>query len=485
MHRIIDALLESRAARHFREELPDRGEQIDIGGAVGSAGHALFAALHEEHPERIFVAVAADPNQATAVEADLEVLLGEGTSVLYPQRESLPYEAGEPHLEIGGLRVEAIEALLGGRSRVLVTTPRALQERTPLPRRLADLRLTLEVGAEMAFSRIVEELESRGFERTPIVEEVGQFAVRGGLLDVFSFGTPEPMRVEFWGDEIESIRFFDILDQRSTRSVNEAHVLPVDFGSSEDEDHRKQSLLELLPADALLVSLGEMDWAGRWTKLWDYATELHDHLRETGSDPEPPSEVFIEPADAVARTSAHPRLVIHEGEGADVTLDAVAPPPIERDMKRLKALLREGGAKGTETLILCDNAGQVERLDEILGSRIPGTQLAVGSLAGGFVLPSLDPPLQILTDHEIFRRSRRIRRSRRFRGAVALESLSQLTPGDFVVHLDHGIGVFRGLEHIDVAGRELESMKVEYAGGEVLLVLPAEGEIRRLIEVAP
>ena len=196
------------------------------------------------------------PRRAIEIEVDLELLLGEGKSFLFPQREARPYESSEPHLEIGALRVEAVEALLEGRTRLLVTTLRALQERAPIPAELAGLRLTLRVGEEVGFRTLIGDLAERGFERVPIVEEVGQFAVRGGLLDVFSFGTPEPVRVEFSGDEITSLRFFDILDQRTRGTTTEAHILPVDFQRDREATTLvSRSLLELLPADALLLSV--------------------------------------------------------------------------------------------------------------------------------------------------------------------------------------------------------------------------------------
>jgi len=130
----------------------------------------------------------------------------------------------------------------------------------------------------------------------------------------------------------------------------------------------------------------------------------------------------------------------------------------------------EGAARGQETVILCDNDGQVQRLEEILEERglPPGTRIGIGTLAGGFLLNCSEPPLRILTDHEIFRRSRRLRRTRQFRGAAALESLAQLHPGEYVVHMDHGVGVFRGLEHLSVGGEEIEALAIEYAGGEIL-----------------
>ena len=140
-------------------------------------------------------------------------------------------------------------------------------------------------------------------------------------------------------------------------------------------------------------------------------------------------------------------------------------------MPRLQAILRESAAEGRETLILCDNDGQLQRLEELLGDRLPPrTRLGLGSVTGGFALGCADPPFLLLTDHEIFRRSRRVRRARRLRGAVALESLAQLAPGDYVVHLDHGVGRFLGLERVEVGGQELESLTIEYAGGEILRV---------------
>src|SRR5690606_16144598 len=146
---------------------------------------------------------------------------------------------------------------------------------------------------------------------------------------------------------------------------------------------------------------------------------------------------------------------------------------IDRDTDALGALLRIGAARGEDTYILCDNAGQLERLEELIGGRTgipPRTTLGLGALAQGFVLEGAEPPVRVLTDHEIFRRARRLRRGRRFRGAVALESLSQLNPGDFIVHLDHGIGRFIGLEHVKVGDSELEALAVEYASGEILRV---------------
>lgn len=474
-HRILDAIESTPGFQDISARLPVAGGALRVTGTIGSAASATVAALHRRHPERLLVAVLADPPGAAAIEADLESLLGEGQSALFPQREALPYESDEPHLEIGGLRVEAVEALFSGRVRILVTTVRALQERIPVPEGIARLRLTLTTGESAGFQTLVDALEERGFDRVPLVEEVGQFAVRGGIIDLFSFGSPDPVRVEFWGDDIESIRAFDVLDQRSTGPLDEVHVLPVDFSShSEAEATAPRALLELLTQDAILIDFGGDGWASYVTRAWEHAVRVHDELQRSGMrELVPPQTLLLPPEQAVKSLAGFPRIEFREGADGDVSLGAEPPPPVERDMKRLQALLREGTARGESTLLLCDNEGQAHRLEEILesGDGIPpGAQVAIGSLEGGFLLPRATPPLRVFTDHEIFRRSRRLRRGRRFRGAVSLESLAQLTPGDYVVHMDHGVGQFTGMQKLEVAGEEIELLAIEYAGGEVLRV---------------
>jgi transcription-repair coupling factor (superfamily II helicase) len=392
--------------------------------------------------------------------------------MMYPQKEALPYEEAEPHLEIGALRVEAVEGLFSGRAHILVTTPRALQERVPLPAALAGLRLSIRVGDTVDLQALAATLEVRGFERMPLVEEVGQFAVRGGILDLFSVGAGEPVRVELWGDEVVSLRTFDILDQRSVGEIGETHILPVDFRrGSDDGPTVSRSLLEVLPADAVLVHMGELDVDEEVRRTWDRVCTFHAGLVHSGASPREPGELFLDPDRFGASLRELPAVRLTPGVSGSRNLATAPPPHIDRDMGRLEEYLHAGASRGEETLLLCDNDGQLQRLEEILGGaeRLPpGTRLAIGSLAEGFELRDAAPPLRVLTDHEIFRRGRRLRRSRRFRGAAALESLAQLAPGDFVVHMDHGVGRFLGLEHIEVAGEEIEALAIEYAGGEVL-----------------
>ena len=470
-NRLLEAVASCGVFARILAEIPEPGAELVVGGLHGSAGTALVAALHDRLPERVLVAVADGPAEASAVEADFDSVVGEGAARLFPQREALPYESGEPHLEVGGLRVEAVEALFSRHSRLLVTTPRALQERAPVPERLASLRLTLRVGSSPGLEAVSEALLDRGFGRAPLVEEVGQFAVRGGIVDLFSFGSPDPVRIELWGDEIVSIRSFEIFDQRSTGQLSHVHVLPVDFRHQEAGPHVSRSLLELLPREALIVRLGRRSWGAIFDRTWSQAVELRAEAQGQGRQVAPPEEMFLSVSRVREAIQAFPRVVLTADGGERLDFASEPPPPVERDLPRLQAILRESAAEGRETLILCDNDGQLQRLEELLGDRLPPrTRLGLGSVTGGFALGCADPPFLLLTDHEIFRRSRRVRRARRLRGAVALESLAQLAPGDYVVHLDHGVGRFLGLERVEVGGQELESLTIEYAGGEILRV---------------
>jgi len=470
---LLQAMRQQPQFAELTQRLPVPGASVQIAHLHGSAATLLIATLAEAYPQRLWVVVAHSPPQAESIEADLSAYLGEGSAALYPQRETLPYEAAEHHFEVGGLRVEALEALFAGRTRVLVTTARALQEKAEIPTTLADLRLTIEAGQIIRPQDLAAQLDQLGFVKTALVEAVGEYALRGGILDLFGFGAPDPVRIEFWGDEITSIRRFDILDQRSTADLQSVDVLPVDVMAARENGAAsvRRSLLDVLSRDATLVQLEDGSIHEEFARTWTQVLHLHEGERKRGGAPEPPETLFLPPDSASALLAEFGRVVVAD-TSAEIRFATAPAEPIERDMDRLIALLRAGAARAEQTWILCDNSGQLERLEEILrwGEGLPPhTRLAIGAVAEGFLLEGAGT-VRVLTDHEIFRRARRIRRQRRFRGAVALESLAQLNPGDYVVHLDHGVGQFKGMQRVRVGDEEIESLAIEYAGGEILRV---------------
>src|SRR6478672_9552246 len=467
---LLDAIERLPAFVRLFNTLPAPRSTLRLTGLPGSADATLVAALARRLPARFLVVAADGVPQAERLLADLHTLLDETPVALYPPREG--FGELEPHVEIAGERVETLERLSRGEIRVLLTTPRALLERTRLPGALADLRIELRKGDEHRPRELAEHLERIGFERVPMVEDVAQFSLRGGILDVYSFGMTDPVRLEFWGDEVVDLRHFELQSQRSTREVDLAVVLPVDGQVREEATPGERlSVSALFPPDTLLVHPTGTHLLPELQRTWDEAAHHIDLARRRGEDADAREELFESPQVAGATLTAFGtlRLVDPTAEKPEVVFPFRPPETIDRDIKRLRRLVRDD----IPTIILCENEGQAERLDELINedSREPSpAALVVGALGGGFLLPPSDRErgLRVLTDHEIFRRERRIRRARRYVSG-GVDSLA-LKPGDYVVHLEHGVGIYRGIETIFVGQSTIEVAVVEYEGGDRLNV---------------
>jgi transcription-repair coupling factor (superfamily II helicase) len=489
--RILDALESLPVFARVINTFPPPGRRLTIAGLPGSSDAALTASLaRREGERRFFVIVAETLPDAERWLADVSSLVDDPEGVaLYPPREG--FGEIEPHLEVAGERVETLEQVARGRVRVLVTTARAVLERTRLPGALRRGRLEIRRGEQHRLESLTSHLESIGFERVPLVDDVAQFSVRGGIVDIYGFGMASPARLEFWGDEITSLRQFDILTQRSTRDVEHAIILPVDTPASDAGDvdaAPRGSLTELLPPDSVILLPGGTHLEPEMRRTWDEAKHHIELARRRGEDAPPREELFRPPEEALRVIAEFSTLALRERDDdaqapADVTFPLRRPEAIDRDIKRLRAVLTDA----MPTLILCDNVGQAERLDELLGDggRRPVTaDLAVAVLGGGFVIPQEEghnatrpegtragrAGLRVLTDHEIFRRERRLRRARRYASGIPLETMTALKSGDFVVHLEHGIGIYRGIDTIFAGQSTLEVAVIEYEGGDRLNV---------------
>ena len=467
---LLDALERLPAFARVFNTLPAPARILTIAGLPGSADAALVAALARRLPTRFLVVAADGLPQAERLLSDLHTLLDEAPVAMYPPREG--FGEAEPHVEVAGERVETLERLGRGEIRILLTTPRALLERTRLPGALADLRLELRKGDVRKPRELAQHLEHIGFERVPMVEDVAQFSLRGGILDVYSFGMTDPIRMEFWGDEIVDLRHFELSSQRSTRTVDLAVVLPVDGQLKEEASTGERlSIAALFPPDTLLVYPVGSHLLPELKRTWDEAEHHLDLARRRGEDADSRDELFDAPERAAAALAAFGtlRLVDPAAEDAEVSFPLRPPELIDRDIKRLRRLVRDGVA----TVILCDNEGQSERLDELLNEDARDASpaaLVVGTLGGGWVIPPGDRErgMRVLTDHEIFRRERRVRRARRYVSG-GVDSLA-LKLGDYVVHLEHGVGIYRGIETIFVGQSTIEVAVVEYEGGDRLNV---------------
>ena len=485
--RLLDAIEALPAFSRILNELPGPGKSLRVGGLAGSSDAVFVAALARAMPHRMLVVVSDQLADSERWLADLEALTDEIPVALYPPREG--FGEVEAHAEVAGERVETIEKLGRSGVRVLLTTARALLERTQLPRALSGARLELRKGNEKRPEDLAAHLESIGFERVLMVEDVAQFSVRGGIFDIYSFGMAEPVRLEFWGNEIVELRHFELNSQRSTREAEYALILPVD-GRVRDDDNKLEriTLPELFGPDSVVVVPFGSSILPELTRTWDEASHHLEIARRRGEDIVPREELFAAPPIMASRLARFGTVRIAEpphralsaaapaptGPEPDISFPLRPPESISRDIRTLRRLTRDG----LNTIILCDNAGQAERLEELLGEDGPiHASLAIGVLGGGFVVPG---KMRVLTDHEIFRRDRRLRRTRKYNTGAALESIGALKPGDYVVHLEHGIGIYRGIEKIFVRESTIEAAVIEYEGGDRLNVpLYAVDQIER------
>src|SRR3954469_17783618 len=300
---LLDAVERLPAFTRLYNTLPNPAERRTIGGLPGSADAAVVAALTRRLPNRFFVVATESVTEAERWLADLGTLLEETPVALYPPREG--FGEAEPHMEIAGERVETLERLTRGELRILLTTARALLEKTRMPRALQDLRVELRKGDTHRLGELADHLERIGFERVPMVEDVAQFSLRGGIFDVYSFGMTDPVRMEFWGDEVVDLRHFDLGSQRSTRTVDLAVVLPVDGQVHEEATPGERlSVAALFPPDTLVVHPVGTHLLPEFKRTWDEAAHHLELARRRGEDADSREELFEAPERAAATLGA-------------------------------------------------------------------------------------------------------------------------------------------------------------------------------------
>jgi transcription-repair coupling factor (superfamily II helicase) len=364
--------------------------------------------------------------------------------------------------------------------RILLTTARAVLERTRLPQALQGARVELRQG---------DEWRPRSWRRTCSASASSgcrwwrtwrSSRCAAGIFDIYSFGMAEPVRLEFWGDEVAELRHFDLVTQRSHARRRGGRGAPGRRPRRAGGGRLRAHLGgDLWTPDTVLfipgaTSRSTPSCSARGTRR---STTWSSRAAAARTRPTAPSCTCSRRGAerTLGAFGAYVEVPPDKSgqEAAELGFPTRAPEPIERDIRRLRRLVRDG----MPTVILCDNAGQAERLDELLNEdeRSPSpAALTIGVLGGGFVVPPGSGPagagLRVLTDHEIFRRERRIRRARKYSAGTALDAAAALKPGDFVVHLEHGVGIYRGIETKFVGTGTIEVAVIEYEGGDKLNV---------------
>ncbi len=480
--------------------MPGSGRSVSIRGAVGSLP-AFLAANAFLESSRPMLCLLPDDDAAAFFGSDLQQILGSDDNViLLPVSDNRPFDPEHmPDPAPTMARGDVLERLKDGFKGILVCSIPAFSEKVPPVEAVQSATLDIETGMEMDPEDVIERLVLQGFTRTEFVQAPGDLALRGGILDVFPYTGSYPIRIEFFGDEIDSIREFDIHSQRSVSRRNSARIVPNLEGQATDvnariplTDHLDSNTLVVQMDGAALIEAADVLLAER-TKQRDAALEraASDAPDEqvTTDDEDDPDVAAIRPGsdlpdvDAlyIGGTSMQGLLLpfdtIHVGSFQELAEEQISvtsqpQPGFSSRIALLRKQILENHQNELDTLILCDNRGQEARLMELLEDDIESgrVRLKTESLHRGFEIPELQ--LALYTDHQIFGRYHRptARKQKKRFGGLSLRELHQLTPGDFVVHIDYGIGRFAGMEHIEVRGRKQEAVRLQYLNGDTLYV---------------
>ena len=449
---------------------------IRLKGLSGSLDAVVVAASFKLHP-RDYVVILQDREEALYFMNDLQSLL-EREVFLFPMSYKRPYEFHETENANILMRAEVLNKLANKTGReIIVTYPDALSEKVINKRSLASNTFTVRLGEKVDMAFLEDFLHTYDFEKTDFVYEAGQFAVRGGIIDIFSFAHEYPCRIELFGDEVDSIRTFEPGSQLSVDSQELVNIIPnVQTKLIQEE---RQSFLDFIPPDTCL-----------WFKDFQLTGDLIEKsfekaeasfgkiMKESGntqvvSSPDQlfePGYNFIKRSEGFVRVEFGNRFSLQATETFE--FESSGQPSFNKNFELLATNLSELQLQGFSNFIAADMPRQLERLKGIfveLNSQLQFQPLNF-SLRQGFT----DSILKIVcyTDHQIFERFHRYQAKEKFTKskALTLRELQTLQPGDFVTHIDYGIAKFAGLEKKVVNGHEQEAIRLVYRDDDLLYV---------------
>ena len=452
--------------------------QLQVKGLSGSLDMVLLAAYFAQQGG-FHLVIAQDKEEAAYLNSDLQNLLGNLDQGIFPSSYKRPYQYEEVDNANVLQRAELLNQLLEskGGSRIVITYPEALYEKVINKRSLVENTFTARVGEAVDMEFVTEILSTYDFERTDFVYEPGQFAIRGGILDVFSFSNEFPYRLELVGKEIESIRTFDPETQLSLQSVPFISLIP--NVQTRLLQEVRQSFLSFLPEKATLwikdyqLTLDVMD------ECYQKATQAFGQM--AGSTKKEalvlqPEQLFEQGADFVE--AAKKFSIVEFGrqfylkKATKVSWESQPQPSFNKNFDLLVANLGDNEKTGFLNLIVAENEKQIDRLQGIFQELDPTLQVQslLLSLREGFV--DKQAKLVCYTDHQLFERFHRYKSKSKSTAskALTLKEIKALHPGDYVVHVDYGVGRFAGLEKVDVSGNMQEAVRLIFRDDDLLYV---------------
>lgn len=460
--------------RHAVNVLENERARVHFSGVVGSA-EAMMAAGIVESRKGAFLFVLEDKEAAAYFMNDLEQV-GDGFKPLfYPRSARVPYQEEQTENANISMRAEVLNEInKQHQTTVIVTFPEALAEKVVTRKQLTRNTFDLKVGDTFDMEFIDEAFQEFGFNKVDYVWEPGQYSIRGGIVDVFSFSFDHPYRIEFFGDEVESIRKFDPVNQLSVNAMTKATIVP-HVGERMLQESR-ESFFEFLPTNSVVWMRDHEGIGGRLEQEMERARKQYE--KRSG-------EVrHLTPDELYTDAKTYQRLiedfrVVECGskqqfvEGERIVWALQPQPAFAKNFELLAKNLNTNAREGYQNLVVSNQPKQIERLYSIFEDTQRDVDFTpvVMELSEGFI--DTEQKVLCYTDHQIFERYHRFRLKEGFKRnkeALTLKELSDLQPGDFVVHIDHGIGEFSGLQKLDVNGKEQEAIRLKYRDGDILYV---------------
>ncbi len=461
---------------------------ISLNGLVASAPALFFAAFAERCPYPILF-ILEDADTAGYFHNDLKALGIEPFLLPSSYRRAVKYGQRDAGSEI--LRTETMAALSAekteGKPLYIVTEPSALAERVVSKERLNDQTIRLETGQEVEVVALEKQLRALGFQEVDYVYEPGQFAVRGSILDVYSYSSEYPFRIDFFGDEIDTLRTFEVETQLSLQKRKQVEIVP----ELAQADHEQlTSFLHLLPEETLIVTKDLHYVADRIGKIFDEGFSKSAQTEQMEGKSEVEQEAIRQQMLAETKLIGRGKFLTdalgfrrietatsptHTAE-AVITCETTPQPLFHKNFDLLLQTLRDDAAGGKRVFILADSQKQNDRLRELFASKVSesgGAPVAFTpvdrTLHEGFNDETLG--VALYTDHQIFDRfhkyTLRSDKAKQGKMALTMKELREMEPGDFVVHVDFGIGKFAGLVRVPAGESYQEMIRLVYQHGDI------------------
>jgi transcription-repair coupling factor (superfamily II helicase) len=461
--KLLDGALQKNKASVYCQGLTGSSAAVVLGLAAQKLNeNALFILDDKEHAAYFF--------------NDLQNLFSNKTAAFFfPESARVPYDFTESDQPNFLARSEVLDFIAADKKAWLITYPKALADRVPIKKDVADNTFKLAVGQNLGISFLRDWLTEYGFDRVDFVVEPGQFAIRGGIVDIFSFASENPFRLEFFGDDVESIRAFNPADQLSIKNLHQLTLMPNVDQILNQKAH--VSLMEYLGEETTLFVQSEEIIEEELKKLYQEAAKQYDIKADLGEKHAIPDDKFLHPTvwSKELKQYRHVEFGLSSRQKTSdiISFDFKEHPAFNKQFDALFKNLQDRKKNKELSLVFFNQTTQIERLVSILKD-VGGAAEFIAmpfSMSRGFVSNKLE--LACYTDHQIFDRYNRFRLKEGFRQAkqaLTLKEIYNLNKGDYVTHIDHGVGQFSGLEMIDVNGKQQEAVRLVYRDGDVLYV---------------